>query len=193
MKLALSTALLAGTAIAIPTQITVANALKALAADPETCTSKSIETREWTLKDFDFHASYLFTTPAHQNSWGYVNFELINKNLDFAAKCSATSNWLDDFYYGNLNYNCTQPDGSNSEGTFNFSRPTNQLNVNQTWSCLSEGSRFYAEGGAALPLDCKDETRKNPNWPAGGFYSERTITCKNITMPLPITSMAAVA
>ncbi|CEJ80630.1 hypothetical protein VHEMI00803 [[Torrubiella] hemipterigena] len=194
MQFLVASALLAGAAVAMPTHVQVASAVKAIAdANPDSCTAQSLRTSEWTLKDFDFHASYTFTTPAHQNSWGYVNFELANKNLDYNAKCSATSGWLDSFFYGLINYNCTQPDGSLSQGSFNFSRGDNTLNINQTWPCKEEGSRFYAQGGAKLPLDCTEEKWQNPDWQLGQIYSTRVITCKNVTMPLPFTSLAAIA
>jgi len=64
----LTTLLLAGSALAAPT----AN------ANTNKCTSRSTKVKEWTVHDFDFHSSEVFTTPAHQNSWGYVNFTLSN-------------------------------------------------------------------------------------------------------------------
>ncbi|KAK4201149.1 hypothetical protein QBC40DRAFT_339263 [Triangularia verruculosa] len=40
--------------------------------DPITMCTKTLEALKWTVHDFDFHASYVFTNPAHQNSWGYM-------------------------------------------------------------------------------------------------------------------------
>lgn len=103
----------------------------------DTCTSQSEGNFSWTIESFDFHASYIFSTPAHQNSWGYVNFNLSNPALNYQAACSAISDQLEDFYYGNLAYNCTFPEGIENPGsaTFNFSRPFNVLDIMQSWTC----------------------------------------------------------
>ncbi|KAK2594493.1 hypothetical protein QQS21_007774 [Conoideocrella luteorostrata] len=185
MRVSASALLLAGAAAAAPSSMVLRN--------EQTCTQKALHTKQWTVKDFDFHASYIFTTPAHQNAWGYVNFTLENPSVDFTARCEASSSQLSDFFYGNFIYNCTQPAGSNSEATFTFSRPQNQVKINQTWACPQEGSRFWAEGGANLTLDCKDDTWKNPEWKMGQIYSSRTITCNHIDAPVTIESMRAVA
>jgi hypothetical protein len=110
------------------------------------CTSTSSSSFAWTVKNFTYHASYIFSTPAHQNSWGYVDFNLTNPALAASSspyanvKCSATSNQLSDFFYGNFPYNCTDAYGKpvNSTGpysVFEFSRPNNKLDFNQTWIC----------------------------------------------------------
>lgn len=181
MQTFLTTALLAGSVLALPT------------IRDETCTQQGLDVDEWTIKNFDYHADYTFTTPAHQNSWGYVNFELINEVLDYSAQCKAASNQLSDFFYGSVNYNCTQPDGTFSMGSFNFSRPANEVAINQTWPCLEEGSRFWAEGSAKLDLDCKEKKWQNPNWELGQIYSTRIITCANLTTTVPMISKRAIA
>ena len=101
------------------------------------CSDVSFKGLEWTVQDFDYHASYIFTTPAHQNSWGYVNFNLSNPAIPYLASCSATSNQLSDFFYGTMWYNCTLPDETPYGGAaqFAFSRPSGKLDVNQTWTC----------------------------------------------------------
>ncbi|KFG78811.1 hypothetical protein MANI_007455 [Metarhizium anisopliae] len=180
----LTSLLLAGTALAAPSTLD-------LRAE-ETCTDKSIKTTQWTVGDFDFHASYIFTTPAHQNSWGYVNFTLENPNVAFKPQCSAASNQLNDFFYGNLVYKCVQPE-SGDPATFSFSWPEKELKVNQTWACPEEGSRFWAQGGSKLDLTCTDETWQNDNWTIGQIYSSRTISCNHINAPVPIEAMQAVA
>ncbi|KAK3191396.1 hypothetical protein K4F52_002607 [Lecanicillium sp. MT-2017a] len=185
MKNFLTTTLLAAAAAAAPA--TAPN-------NDHTCTKRSTQVTEWTIKDFDFHASYIFTTPAHQNSWGYVNFTLANPAVDYPLQCMSSSNWLQDFYYGMINYNCTLPDGTYSDaGTFNFSRPTNELNINQTWSCPDEGSVFWAEGGIKLDLECTDETTKTPDWEPGQIYSSRIIACDKVTTPVKMESLRAIA
>ncbi|OAA33574.1 hypothetical protein AAL_01039 [Moelleriella libera RCEF 2490] len=186
MHFVASIALLAGAALAAP-----AATLDTRQDAP--CTRTSSLVRQWSVKDFDYHASYVFTTPAHQNSWGYVNFTLVNAVLNLKTQCSAASNQLQDFYYGNFIYNCTQFPEEVSTATFTFSRPQNELKVNQTWICPEEESQFWGEGGAKLKLDCKDETWKNPNWTVGQIYTSRTVTCNHIDAPIPIDSMRAIA
>jgi hypothetical protein len=99
------------------------------------CQEKSFNDFVWTVEDFDYHASYIFTTPAHQNSYGYVNFNLTNPALEYKAACSAMSNQLSEFFYGTMNYTCTVPEGSSAETSFAFSRPSGKLDVNQKWTC----------------------------------------------------------
>ncbi|KAL7912645.1 hypothetical protein GGI35DRAFT_258200 [Trichoderma velutinum] len=155
------------------------------------CTEKSTNLTAWTVDNFDFHSSYTFTTPAHQNSWGYVNFTLTNPAVDYIPVCSAASNQLSDFFYGTFVYECTLPNTSD-KATFTFSRPNSQLQINQTWSCADEGSRFTAIGGVTLNLTCDDTTWQNPNWTAGQIYSTRTVTCGKVTVPASIEEMSAV-
>ena len=157
-----------------------------------TCTQKSQKVKEWTVSDFDLHASYTFTNPAHQNSWGYVSFKLANPALGYTSSCQGSSNQLQDFFYGNFVYNCTGPAPSDL-ATFTFSRPTNELMVNQTWACSGEGSRFWAEGGTKLDLNCHEEKWQNPSWEQGQIYSTDTITCDHVNAKVPVTSIRAVA
>ncbi|KAF3492025.1 uncharacterized protein GIQ15_01542 [Arthroderma uncinatum] len=178
------------------TALLLASSALALPANPNgkgdnCCTKKSSHTKKLTVKDFDFHASYIFSTPAHQNSWGYVNFGLYNPNTDYQPSCNASSNQLSDFFYGNVNYKCTDPSGY--ETTFSFSRPNNDLRVNQTWACKDEGSHFTAHAGALLKLDCKETKWQNPDWKPGQFYSTRDITCTHVDRKIPITDLEAVA
>ncbi|KAM3499676.1 hypothetical protein MY11210_009596 [Beauveria gryllotalpidicola] len=172
-----------------------ASALAAPATSPDwVCTSASTKVTALQIKDFDFHASWTFTTPAHQNSWGYVNFTLANPAVDYEYQCSAASNQLQDFFYGTTNYECTDADGSpTSWGTFSYSRPTTTLAINQTWTCPSEGSRFWAEGAAELDLHCNDTTWENPDWKQGQIYSDRTISCDKLSQDVPLTSLRAAA
>ncbi|KAJ6443229.1 Carboxylic acid transporter protein [Purpureocillium lavendulum] len=178
----LTSLLLAGSALAAPT----AN------ANANTCTSKSTKVHEWTVHDFDFHSSEVFTTPAHQNSWGYVNFTLSNPVVAYRPVCSASSNQLSDFFYGNFVYKCNVP-AQGDAASFTFARPTNELKVNQTWNCPGEGSRFDARGGVNLNLTCTTSTWQNPNWTPGSIYSTRNVDCKKVTVKVPIKEMSGVA
>lgn len=104
------------------------------------CSDTSFGGFAWTVASFDYHASYIFTTPAHQNSWGFVDFNLTNPAVpDLLATCSAESDQLSDFFYGNLAYSCTL-DGQLGEpgpapARFTFDRASGELAVNQTWTC----------------------------------------------------------
>ncbi|KAK5996935.1 hypothetical protein PT974_02282 [Cladobotryum mycophilum] len=183
----LSTIFLAASALALPTS----SGYYPPPTTP-TCTSKSTSISSWTVHDFDFHASYIFSTPAHQNSWGYANFTLENPALEEKHICSATSSQLSDFFYGTVVYECVSvTDGD--KATFTYSRPDNVLRINQTWNCADEGSRFTAEGGIKLDLNCKEDKYQNPDWHTGDIYSSRTITCDKVTVTAPIETMTAVA
>ncbi|OAA64777.1 hypothetical protein ISF_04187 [Cordyceps fumosorosea ARSEF 2679] len=179
-----TTALLAASALAAPA---------ATIDGTESCTRTSTRVTTFNVKDFDFHASWTFSTPAHQIAGGYVNFTLGNAALPYVYTCSAASTQLEDFYYGNFIYNCTDPTGRQTrEGTFTYSRPTTTLAINQTWEC-PEGSRFWAEGAAKLDLHCNETKWQNPNWQPGQIYSSRSVTCDKLTQPVPITNMRAAA
>ncbi|KAK6077109.1 hypothetical protein SCUP234_06848 [Seiridium cupressi] len=161
------------------------------------CQAASFGNFSWTVEDFDYHASYVFTTPAHQNSWGYVNFNLTNPALTYKSSCSGTSNQLSDFFYGTMPYTCTSPDGTSAKTTFDFSRPSGTLNVNQTWVCSDQDPQWPATingyGQVNLTLDCTDTTYQNPNWTLGQIYSDREVKCAPVTVPVKPYQMTAVA
>lgn len=184
MPTLLNTLLLAGSALALPASLSSR-------ATEETCTKKSTAAYEWTVDDFDFHASYTFSTPAHQNSWGYVNFTLTNSVLDYKPICSASSSQLEDFFYGTMVYDCKVPENA-EEATFTYSRPSGALQINQTWTCEDEGSRFTGSGGTKLDLDCKETEWQNPHWEEGQVYSTRLIDCTPVTVDAPIKTMTAI-
>lgn len=184
MYVMLSTLLLAGSALALPA--TTPNTIRT-----DTCLDKSSDVAAWQIRDFDYHASYIFTTPAHQNSWGYVNFTLENSAIPWRATCAAASSQLQDFFYGTVNYDCELPEGTDGEASFSFSRPSGELKVNQTWLCEDPVASFIAQGGIVLDLDCSEEEYTNPDWEVGQIYSSRTITCKPVTVDAPITEKSA--
>ncbi|RCI08991.1 hypothetical protein L249_4990 [Ophiocordyceps polyrhachis-furcata BCC 54312] len=157
------------------------------------CTSKSSSMREWTVSDFDYHASYTFSTPAHQIAGGFVNFTLSNPVLSYKLSCPATSSQLQDFFYGTMVYKCETAAGSGDDATFTFNRPTGELKINQTWSCPSEGSRFEARGGVTLNLSCRDTKWQNPDWKMGQIYSTHNVDCQRVTVKAPVSEMSGVA
>jgi len=163
---------------------------------PAGCSDTSFKKFAWTAKNFDFHASYIFTTPAHQNSWGYVSFDLYNPGDQTTAHCEGTSNQLSDFFYGTVPYKCNDT-ARIGETSFDFARPTNQLRVNQTWTCDDNDpvypTTFTGRGSVDLPLVCKDETWKNDKWEIGQIYSSRTITCAPVEAVIKPSELSAVA
>lgn len=110
------------------------------------CTDASLKGFQWTVEDFDYHASYIFSTPAHQNSWGYVDFNLSNPAVpDVLESCSAASSQLEDFFYGTVVYQCALNATSTSAKTpptFSFNRITGELDVNQTWTCYDKDPKY---------------------------------------------------
>jgi hypothetical protein len=186
MRSFIASLLLASSAVALP-----APAASTPSPQPETCLSKSQKAGDWIVEDFDSHSSYLFTTPAHQVSTGYVNFTLANPVLDYKSSCTATSTWLSEFYYGNVVYNCDVPI-EGDKASFTWNSPSKELRINQTWSCADEGARFDAEGGVKLNLDCKETYWQNPNWQQGQFYSTRFIECGIVTVNAPIETIRGV-
>ncbi|KAK5635992.1 hypothetical protein RRF57_011704 [Xylaria bambusicola] len=161
------------------------------------CTSISFGDFAWTIEDFTYHAGYVFSTPAHQISSGSVDFNITNPAFSEKVSCTAYSTVLTDFFYGNMNYNCDVPEGSGIGTSFSFSRPLNQLNINQTWTCSDEYPQypitFTAYGTVNLTLDCQQTYWQNPNWTLGEIYSDREISCNPVTLPLTPYSKTAVA
>ncbi|KAK1673542.1 hypothetical protein BDP55DRAFT_218669 [Colletotrichum godetiae] len=161
----LSTLLLLAPALASP-----------IAQREETCGQKSGKLSEWTLTSFDYHASYIFSTPSHQNSWGYISFNVSNPVLD---------------------YTCTPPEGGESTTTsFTWSTPEKAVTLNQSWTCNDDPkypARYTAKGGAVADLQCEETFWQNDNWTIGQIYSTRNINCGIITLPTPIKEISAVA
>jgi hypothetical protein len=105
---------------------------------------KDILGLEWTVHGFDYHASYTFTNPAHQNSWGYVNFNLTNNVVPYTAVCSAASSQLSDFFYGTVDYTCKLPAEAPAGAAvkFRFSRPSGQLDITESILCTEKQTTY---------------------------------------------------
>lgn len=163
------------------------------------CTEASFGNFSWMVDNFDYHASYVFSTPAHQNSWGYVNFNLSNPALSYKAICSGSSSQLNDFFYGNFWYKCSVPDGSptGTGATFAFDRALARLDFNQTWMCSDKDAlyptTFRGYAAVNLTLECTDTTWTNPNWTMGQIYSDREVKCGPVTLPVKPYTVTAVA
>lgn len=188
MQSILSTILLASSALALP----ASQIPRMTLAEQQTCTQTSSRVTEWTVQNFDYHASYTFSTPAHQIASGFVNFTLANKGVAYSPVCSAMSTQLEDFFYGTMIYDCEIPNNSSDKATFTFNRPTGEVQINQTWSCGEEGSTFFAEGGTKLDLECKEKEWENPNWQPGQTYSNRVVDCTPVTVKAPIETISAI-
>ncbi|KAF9880110.1 hypothetical protein CkaCkLH20_02064 [Colletotrichum karsti] len=176
--------------------LTPALAAPLVARDEPSCGQKSGKVSEWTLTDFDFHASYIFSTPSHQNSWGYISFNVTNPVLDYAVSCGAASSRLNDFFYGEQVYQCKAPDGESTATSFTFSRPDGAVTLNQSWTCNDDPqypARYTAKGNAVADLKCEETSWQNPNWTIGQFYSTRDIKCDIITLLTPIKEIQGVA
>ncbi|KAI0449725.1 hypothetical protein F5B21DRAFT_32801 [Xylaria acuta] len=169
------------------------------ARDTNGCTSTSFGDFSWTIAAFTYYSSDIFSTPSHEVASGSVDFSLNNPALPEKVHCAASSTVLTEFFYGNVNYACTAPAGSKTKTSFAFSRITNGLDINQTWTC-SDGDHqhsvtFTGYGAVNLTLDCQTTYYQNPNYtsPDNGFYSIRTTKCAPVTLPLTPRDKTAVA
>ncbi|KAK4152286.1 hypothetical protein C8A00DRAFT_44633 [Chaetomidium leptoderma] len=152
---------------------------------------KDILGLKWTVHGFDYHASYTFTNPAHQNSWGYVNFNLTNNLVPYTAVCAAASSQLSDFFYGTLDYSCTLPAEAPAGAAvkFRFSRPSGQLDITESIVCSEKKTTgtFVVTGSTDLTLSCTDTTTVTPDWKPGQIYSQRSVECA----PVDVTFQAS--
>ncbi|KAK4222478.1 hypothetical protein QBC38DRAFT_81827 [Podospora fimiseda] len=158
------------------------------APDPVKKCEKSLSNLKWTVHGFDYHASYIFTTPAHQNSWGYVNFNISNSIVPYTASCAAASSQLSDFFYGTQEYNCQLIGEGVAAGAavnFKFSRPSGQLDISESVVCKGkpQDKTFTVSGSTNLTLSCTDTTTTNPSWTPGQIYSSREVKC----VPVDVT------
>ncbi|KAL2265096.1 hypothetical protein VTJ83DRAFT_6196 [Remersonia thermophila] len=143
-----------------------------------------IASLKWTASPFSYRASYIFTTPAHQNSWGYVDFILTNNVVPYAAVCSASSNTLSDFFYGTVDYACALPAEAPSGASvkFRYNRISNQLDIEESLLCTESGkaATFRVTGSTTVDLQCTDATTVTEDWKPGLIYSHRAIKCQPI-------------
>ncbi|KAK4462859.1 hypothetical protein QBC42DRAFT_223996 [Cladorrhinum samala] len=181
MKSALALSLLTLVA-ATPVSPRGADGKSCSAPDPVKKCEKSLSGLQWTVHGFDYHASYIFTNPAHQNSWGYVNFNISNSIVPYTASCSAASSQLSDFFYGTQEYACTLVGSGAPAGAavkFKYSRPSGQLDIIESVVCQGkpQDKTFVVSGSKTLTLACTDVTTTNPNWTPGQIYSDREVKC----------------
>jgi hypothetical protein len=103
-----------------------------------TCLSTSISNFAWDVS-LEYHSSETFTTPAHQNSWGYVNLNLTNPVAPKTViHCSASSNRLSSFFFGDQWFGCEANDAAKAKGlgetSFRYFTKS-RVDLNQTWGC----------------------------------------------------------
>ncbi|KAK0636044.1 hypothetical protein B0T17DRAFT_517966 [Bombardia bombarda] len=167
--------------------------------DAAGCTATSLGDFAWEIQNFVYHASYIFTTPAHQVSGGHVSFNVTNPAFGDApaATCSGDSSQLQDFFYGWQSFNCTSNFEKVFSTTFSFEHANGDLRLNQTWSCNDQApqypTRFTAAGAANITLDCTETVYQNPNWTSGQTYSSRDVRCAPVTVPMKPYEISAVA
>ncbi|KAM0326715.1 hypothetical protein ACHAQA_006588 [Verticillium albo-atrum] len=138
-------------------------------ASNDTCFSRTSTVKAWELTSLDVSASYIFTTPAHQNSWGHVSFTLKNPALGTVTKCEGSSSQLNDFFNGDVDYECETPD-----------------EVEEVDPRLTKGSQN-------VELDCEETFEQNKDWAIGEIYSNRQVKCKKVDVSVPVKEISAVA
>jgi len=128
--------------------------------NPCGCTRTSFSSWSWTLTDFYFHSSVIFSTPSHQIDGGWVSFTLAHPAVpDTKFGCDAASTQLHDWFYGDQEFNCTARaivggegkgyggggggDGEEEEGLagkarFRFDRSSGRVDVVQSWVCAED-------------------------------------------------------
>lgn len=116
---------------------TRAAAALALAATATAAPTDATTSLTWDVKDFDFHADYVFTTPAHQNSYGYVSFSLTSEKTGAVYSCDAQSSQIPNFFYDfNDFYPCSASkgavEGTESSVSFKYNREDGKVTVRET-------------------------------------------------------------
>lgn len=103
------------------------------------CSSTSFSSWSWSVTDLYYHSSIVFSTPAHQIPNGMISFSLAHPAMPgVSLACSASSTQLQDFFYGNQYFSCTNgnvTDETATRATFRFDKATGRVDLNQTWTC----------------------------------------------------------
>lgn len=93
----------------------------------------------FTLKDIIYSFQIIYSTPAHLAvAGGHIEFNLTNSAEPYTTHCSGLSDWLYNFFYGNVVYICDARTGvgvaEGASANFTFSNPAGTFAVNKTWS-----------------------------------------------------------
>ena len=146
-------------------------AILGLTTAAPTTTTTTRSTSSYSVKNFDYHADYIFSTPSHQNSWGYVTFS-IDGLATPAVQCATAANRIPDFFYGDVSYVCSDPAYS-----FRFDRPSNTLGLTGP-----EGTGEVV----GLGLQCTETLEENGDWQVGEVYSWRKVGCGFVDVVVPV-------
>ncbi|OCK99911.1 uncharacterized protein K441DRAFT_537182, partial [Cenococcum geophilum 1.58] len=91
----------------------------------------------FTLKDITYSSQIIYSTPTHLAvADGHIEFNLTNSAVPYTTHCSGSSQWLYNFFYGNIVYICNARTGEGmakgASANFTFSNPAGTFTVNQT-------------------------------------------------------------
>jgi len=92
----------------------------------------------FTLKDIEFSANYIYSTPAHLAvSSGSISFNLTSPAVPYTTSCSATCHDYPGVYCAGWEvWQCTTPAGAPAGASASFSfEDAGFFNVTQTWLC----------------------------------------------------------
>jgi hypothetical protein len=162
------------------------------------CRDAVSQLTSWDFEDFHFHSDYIFSTPAHQNSWGYLSFNVTNPILENLGEpplsCTFQSSRLSDFFYETDIYKC---EGSDVSAEVTYDRPSGNLTFSQSWYCYDQPqwpARYTAKGKTIVNTECTDSgTKVNENWQQGQTYSERYVECEKTDFSVAVSELSAVA
>lgn len=152
MNTLLTTALLASAALAAP-------------AARDDCASQAVAMKSWTIHNFNFNSSRVFTTPAHQFGNGWVGFNLFNTVTNEERRCDGGTTRLDPWFVGDANFKCRTMDGQSDENTvFNFDMPAWTVKLNQSFECPGAITQYVAQGSADLKKHVRYTRREFHNY-----------------------------
>ncbi|EFX05616.1 hypothetical protein CMQ_3685 [Grosmannia clavigera kw1407] len=147
----------------------------------------------WSMTLFEYKATEVSTTPAHQNVDGEVSFNISNPallSLQSSSGCSGSSVQYPDYFYGNIVYECIDPRiDTNTKTTFTYDAPSGLLSINQTWTCpdAKDPVSFFAAGSVNLTLTTSKTSYSNPDWKMGQTYASKTAISTGPSL-VPITA-----
>lgn len=96
----------------------------------------------WNLSDFESSSSYKYTTPAHQNDYGSVGFNVSNLAtvaVPYTVPCSGESDLIGDPVSDTIIYSCPVPNSATGPVSFTYDWNSGMLVLNQTWMCNDQG------------------------------------------------------
>ncbi|XTI90476.1 hypothetical protein V2W45_1522251 [Cenococcum geophilum] len=93
----------------------------------------------FTLKDITYSSQIIYSTPTHLAvADGHIEFNLTNSAVPYTTHCSGSSQWLYNFFYGNIVYICNARTGEGmakgASANFTFSNPAGTFTQNANWT-----------------------------------------------------------